>query len=264
MAVLIGTSGWHYGHWKGGFYPPRLEPSLWLAHYAGSFATVEVNNAFYRLPDAGTFAKWAEGVPADFTFAVKASRYLTHVRRLQAPQEPVRLLLDRARHLGAKLGAVLLQLPPTLRADVDALAAALDAFPAHVRVAVEPRHPSWFSDETRALLERMGAALCLTDVDGKGPPHWRTADWGYVRFHHGRASPPSCYGRTALRSWAEELARLWPPSADIYVYFNNDQNGCAPNDARRFATAVARAGLVPTRAPRASETPLSSGSAADL
>jgi uncharacterized protein YecE (DUF72 family) len=257
VTVLIGTSGGHYAHWKAAFYPRGVPPARWLSYYADRFATVESNNAFYRLPDTSTFAGWASTLPAGFVFAVKASRYLTHIRRLRDPAEPVRRLMDRAAPLGDKLGPVLLQLPPTLAADLDSLDATLAAFPSGVRVAVEFRHPSWLSDETRALLERRGAALCLADGGPQRIPLWRTAGWGYVRLHKGRAHPESCYGRAALRSWAGRLADLWGTPDDVHVYFNNDAHGCAPRDARHFAAAVEAVGLEPTRVPGRRETPLS-------
>jgi uncharacterized protein YecE (DUF72 family) len=253
MPVLIGTSGWQYGHWRGRFYPQRLAQARWLEHYAERFATVESNNAFYRLPEAGTFAAWAARTPPDFVMAVKASRYLTHIRRLREPEEPVDRLLDRARHLGGKLGPVLLQLPPNLQADPAALDRTLRAFPAGVRVAFEPRHESWFSDEVRGLLAEHGAALCLADSPRRRTPLWRTAEWTYLRLHEGRASPRPCYGRQALAGWAGRLADLVGPDADAYVYFNNDPAGCAVRDARVFARAAARAGLRPTRVPAAGE-----------
>ncbi|MDQ6836910.1 MAG: DUF72 domain-containing protein [Actinomycetota bacterium] len=259
MPVLIGTSGWHYRHWRGGFYPDGLPARRWLSHYAGKFATVEVNNAFYRLPDTHTFSAWAANLPDDFSVAVKASRYLTHVRRLRDPEEPVTRLMGRAQALGSKLGPVLLQLPPNLPVDLKALERTLEAFPDGTRVAVEPRHESWFATGLRALLSERGTALCLTDTDGRGTPRWRTTSWGYVRFHHGRGRPDSCYGRSALRTWASVLAELWPASADIYSYFNNDTNGCAPRDTRRFALAVAGVGLTPTRVPASREAPVTDG-----
>ncbi|HUZ10293.1 MAG TPA: DUF72 domain-containing protein [Acidimicrobiales bacterium] len=256
MPVLIGTSGWHYRHWRGGFYPAPLPARSWLEHYAQRFATVEVNSAFYRLPEAATFANWAAVLPDDFVVSVKASRYLTHVRRLRDPEEPVRRLMERASELGSKLGPVLVQLPPNLRIDTPALARCLKAFPPGTRTAVELRHESWFVPAARRVLEEVGAAACLTDTAGHPGPLWRTTDWGYLRFHGGRGRPPSCYGRAALATWARRLAELWPGTADVFVYFNNDAHGCAPRDARRFAAAVRRAGLPATRVPPASETPL--------
>lgn len=228
----------------------------WLGHYAGAFATVEVNNAFYRLPEKHTFDQWQAAVPDDFDFAVKASRYLTHVRRLREPREPVHRLMDRATALGPKLGPVLLQLAPTHRVDVEALDATLRAFSRSVRVAVEPRHDSWWISEVRGLLERHGAALCWADKNGKGPPRWQTTDWGYLRFHHGRAQPESCYGPAALAHWATTLADSWPASADVYVYFNNDTSGCAPRNAAQLGRRLARVGRPATRTPGPGRTPL--------
>ncbi len=258
MPVLIGTSGWHYRHWRGGFYPASLPVREWLNFYAQRFATVEINNAFYRLPDAATFASWAGVLADDFVVSLKASRYLTHVRRLHDPVEPVQRLMGRAGALGSKLGPVLLQLPPNLCIDLDALSQTLDAFPRGTKVVVEPRHQSWFDPATRRLLEDWGAAWCLVDRAGPQGPLWRTTDWGYLRFHHGRSRPQSCYGRTALAGWAGRLAGLWPETAIVFAYFNNDGYGCAPRDAQRFASAARRAGLSPTRVPSARDVPLTS------
>ncbi|MFP5319596.1 MAG: DUF72 domain-containing protein [Acidimicrobiia bacterium] len=249
MPVLVGTSGWQYASWRGRFYPEKLRQADWLEHYAARFRTVEVNNAFYRLPEASTFASWARRTPDDFVVVVKASRYLTHIKRLNEPEEPVARFLERARHLGPKLGPVLVQLPPNLQADVDRLDAALAQFPPDVRVTVEFRHPSWFTDGTRALLERRGAALCLADSPHRETPLWRTAGWGYVRLHEGTAAPRPCYSREALEAWAARLAGLWGRDDEVYAFFNNDPQGCAPRDAAVFAEAVEGAGLQATRVP---------------
>ena len=198
-AMLIGTSGWQYRHWRGGLYPESLAVPRWLGHYAERFATVEVNNAFYRLPELATFKTWSEAVGDDFVFAVKASRYLTHVRRLRDPDEPVRRFLERARGLGPKLGPVLVQLPPSLSVDLGALDRALGCFPRGVRVAVEFRHDSWWTPGARSLLERHGAALCLADQAGQRSPLWRTADWGYLRLHGGRRSRRPAMGEPRCR-----------------------------------------------------------------
>ncbi len=249
MPVLIGTSGWQYKHWRGGLYPDSMPVRMWLQRYAECFATVEVNNAFYRLPERSTFEAWAAALPDDFVVAVKASRYLTHVRRLREPEEPVQRLMERATGLGAKLGPILLQLPPNMAIDVDRLTATLRAFPPAARVAVEFRHPSWFVPAVRRLLEDRAVALCLTDRGGPTSPLWRTAGWGYLRMHAGRGVPPSCYGHQALRSWAGRLAELYGASIDVFVYFNNDGFGCAPRDAARMAAEVRRLGISPTRTP---------------
>ena len=252
MTVLIGTSGWQYAHWRGRLYPEGLPQRLWLEHYADRFAAVEVNATFYRLPARAAVEGWRRRTPPDFTFAVKASRYLTHVRRLREP----RRLMEAVEPLGDSLGPVLLQLPPGMRREAAALDAALRCFPAGVRVAVEPRDRSWFDDEVRALLERRGAALCLADRPGWRPPAWRTADWGYLRLHEGRAHPSPCYGRTALTTWAERLAELFGFDDDAFVFLNNDAQGCAPRDARVLAGRLRAAGLRPSRVPGPPETPV--------
>lgn len=256
MPLLVGTSGWHYKHWKGGFYPSGLPQKQWLGYYADRFGTVELNNAFYRLPSKEAFEQWATALPDGFVVAVKASRYLTHIRRLREPKDPVRLLVERSVGLGDKLGPFLLQLPPTLKGDPDALDATLKAFPSKAQVAVEMRERSWFHDDCRRVLERRRAAICLADGGPVPVPAWRTADWGYVRFHWGKGSPDSCYGDTALRTWARKLAGLWSPNETVFAYFNNDAHGCAPRDARRFASAARKSGLEPARVPDSSETPI--------
>ncbi|WP_053204628.1 DUF72 domain-containing protein [Jiangella muralis] len=247
MVVRVGTSGWQYDSWRGVLYPPGLAQRRWLERYAEEFATVENNGAFYRLPRRETFESWRERLPAGFVMAVKASRYLTHIRRLRDPEEPVRRLLDVASGLGDRLGPVLLQLPPNVPAEPDRLDRCLTGFPRGVRVAVEPRHESWWSDEVRALLERHGAALCWADRRGRPvTPLWRTACWGYLRMHEGAARPWPAYGGQALRGWADRLARTWPGGEDVFVYFNNDPGGAAVRDAVRFAGLLRRTGAVRT------------------
>jgi uncharacterized protein YecE (DUF72 family) len=254
VTVIIGTSGWQYRDWRGRFYPQKLPQRLWLEHYAAHFATVESNNAFYRLPEHATFVAWRERTPPDFRWAVKASRFLTHIRRLREPEEPVARLMERAAGLGDKLDAILLQLPPTLKADADLLRECLAQFPDGTRVAVEPRHESWWTDEIRDLLERYGAALCWADRDEKPvAPLWRTTDWGYLRFHTGAAEPWPRYRPETLQLWADRLAATWEREEDVLVYFNNDPGGAAVIDAVVFAEAVRRAGGDPTRVPTAEQ-----------
>lgn len=246
----VGTSGWQYRDWRGVLYPDDLPVRRWLEHYVGAFATVEVNSTFYRLPPTETFASWARTLPAGFVMALKASRYLTHIKRLGDPAEPVARFLERAAPLGAHLGPVLVQLPPNLKVDAPRLADALDRFPRTCRVAVELRHPSWFDDTVAELLAERNVALCLTDRGSRVlGPLWRTADWGYVRFHEGRANPRPCYGDAALGHWVERLAERWPGDEDVFVYFNNDPRGCAVRDAVRFAHLARRGGLQPSRVP---------------
>ncbi len=181
------------------------------------------------------------------------SRYLTHLRRLREQAQPGALFMERGRLLGPKLGPVLVQLPPRMRAEPERLAETLDRFPEGVRVAVELRDESWFCDRVRAVLEERGAALCLADSPARRTPEWRTADWGFVRFHEGRANPRPCYGERALATWGERIASLWTADEDVYCYFNNDMRACAVRDAVTFARLARSAGIATTRVPEPSE-----------
>ena len=256
MPVLVGTSGWQYKDWRGAFYPDRVPASRWLEYYAGRYCSVENNGTFYRLAKPATFADWRARTPDGFLMAVKASRYLTHIRRLRDPEEPVTRLLEAAAGLGNRLGPVLLQLPPTLPADAGALDQCLAQFEAHapaqigpVRVCVEFRHDSWWTEPIMRLLQRHNAATCWTDRRGRPTgPLWRTADWGYLRLHEGAASPWPRYGPQALRSWVNRITDGFPQSADFFAYFNNDQHCAAPADAATLIRLAAEAGW-PARRP---------------
>ncbi|GAA5182960.1 DUF72 domain-containing protein [Rugosimonospora acidiphila] len=249
--IVVGTSGWQYRDWRGRFYPEGVPQRQWLEYYASAFATVEVNNAFYRLPERETFAQWRRRTPDDFCVAVKMSRFLTHIRRLRDPDEPVARFLARAEALGDRLGPVLLQLPPTLPVDPEALDAVLARFPATVRVAVEPRHESWWTPRVRSTLERHGAALAWADRLGRPvTPMWRTADWGYLRLHEGRGTPRPSYGRAALVSWLDRVAGTFAVDREaVHVYFNNDPGGAAIRNATALAALAARRGLPVSRYP---------------
>lgn len=255
MTVVIGTSGWLYRDWRGRFYPPGLPQRLELEHHAAHFATVESNNAFYRLPERSTFERWRDRSPDDYRWAVKASRFLTHMKRLRDPAEPVARLMERVAGLGAQLDVVLLQLPPTLKADLELLSECLGQFPAGTRIAVEPRHESWWTDEVRGLLERYEAALCWADR-GEQPvtPLWRTAEWGYLRLHRGIADGVDgwAYRPATLRGWADRVVRTYGED-QVLVYTNNDPGGAGVNDAVVFADAVRKAGGVHTRVPTADQ-----------
>jgi uncharacterized protein YecE (DUF72 family) len=276
VPLIVGTSGWQYRDWRGAFYPERLPVSQWLEHYATLFPTVENNGTFYRLPVAGTVASWRARTPAGFVMAVKASRYLTHIRRLRQPAEPVGRQLGVAANLGDRLGPVLLQLPPTMRADPAALDECLRQFavqfaslaqsklahselaqgeppasrPGQHRVCVEFRHESWLTQDVRDVLAAHDAALCWSDRRGRPlGPLWRTADWGYLRFHEGAAQPWPHYGPQALRTWLRRIADTFPPKADVFAYFNNDQHAAAPADAEALMKLAGQAGWPIRQAP---------------
>jgi len=246
MRLWLGTSGWQYRDWRGRFYPHDLPQAQWLEFYAERFRTVEVNNSFYRLPSAETFAAWRRRTPDDFVFVVKASRYLSHIKRLLDPEDPVDLFVSRARELGDKLGPVLLQLPPTFSAAPERLTRALDRFRRHgVRVAVEFRHDSWFTEATYDLLRDHDAALVLADRKSHQSPLVRTADWTFVRFHEGAAHPRPRYGDSALATWVDRLRG----DDEAWVFFNNDPGCWAVENARTFGRFADRAGIDVTRFP---------------
>ncbi|HXX37994.1 MAG TPA: DUF72 domain-containing protein [bacterium] len=236
---VVGTSGWNYPHWRTRFYPRDLPSSQWLAYYARRFPTVEVNNTFYRLPDARVFTAWREAVPGSFTFALKASRFITHIRRLRLSRRPVQRLLTRARPLRRRLGPILFQLPPTFQRDDVRLAAFLAALPAGRRYVVEFRHVSWHCDPVYHLLRRHRVACCVSDGPGIPLRLVKTARFVYARFHGPAGIGAGRYHDAALRSWSRRLREL--SGRDIaYVYFNNDQEGHAVANATRLAELLER------------------------
>ncbi len=236
--VRIGCSGWNYAHWRNGvFYPPRLASRNWLAHYARHFDTVEVNMTFYRLPREPVVARWVLESPPGFTFAVKVSRYVTHIKRLLDVPEHLPLLYDRIRPLlrSPKLGPFLWQLPPTFRRDDERLAEALARLPGELRHCIEFRDPSWFVEETYALLREYGVALVIGDRPqvNRFQTHELTAGWTFVRFHSGTRGRRGNYSESELREWAARL-REWSRTREVFAYFNNDWEGFAPRNATRL------------------------------
>ena len=234
-AVRIGCSGWSYQHWRGVVYPEGLAQRRWLEHYATLFDTVEVNATFYRLPRRDAVASWVETVPEEFVFAVKASRYLTHVRRLRDLGRGVERFYASIEPLVAseKLGPILWQLPETFHRDEDRLAQALDRLPPG-RHAFELRHPSWFEPDVYSLLREHGAALVIGDHPARPfQAHELTAAWTYVRFHHGSRGRRGNYSARELGDWAERI-RSWRFHAEVLAYFNNDWEGFAVANAREL------------------------------
>lgn len=226
--IYVGTSGWQYDSWKRKFYEGAPK-SAWLERYAARFPVVEVNNSFYQLPKEETFDRWKAETPERFLFVVKASRYITHIRRLRDCEEPVKLFWSRAVHLGDKLGPVLFQFPPNYRADPGRLNDFLPRLPTGMRAAFEFRDDSWRSDEVLRALDRAGAAWVLADRPGWRVPLTVTGSWSYVRFHQGRQAHPG-YTRRKLRTWADRIVGL--EARDVFVFFNNDQLAAAPRDAQ--------------------------------
>jgi uncharacterized protein YecE (DUF72 family) len=237
-AVRVGLSGWNYAHWRNGvFYPPRLPASRWLEFYAERFDTVEVNSTFYRLPRVNAVARWLEQTPAGFLFAVKASRYLTHIKRLRDLGPGLERFLERIEPLlgSPKLGPLLWQLPPTFRRDDERLAAALARLPSGLRHCFEFRDPSWFVEETYAVLREHGVALAIGDRPQVNAfqAHELTTDWTYVRFHGGTRGLRGNYSESELGEWAVRV-RGWSRTHDVFAYFNNDWEGFAPRNAARL------------------------------
>jgi uncharacterized protein YecE (DUF72 family) len=238
-AAHIGCSGWVYRDWRGVLYPDELPQRRWLERYSDVFETVEVNNTFYRLPSKDAVANWAETVPRGFRFTVKASRYLTHVKRLTDFKQGTERFYKRIEPLvdARKLGATLWQLPENFRRDDDRLNTALERLP-DGRHAFEFRHPSWFSEDVYELLRRHGAALVIGDHPERPfQAHVLTAGWTLIRFHHGQRGRRGNYSEGELEEWARRIAQ-WRQRAEVYAYFNNDWEGFAVRNARRLARSL--------------------------
>ena len=229
MHVHIGTSGWVYPHWQRLFYPAGMPEPDWLAFYARHFDSVEINRSFYRLPSQENFAAWRDGTPQHFVFAVKASRFITHMKKLKEPGQTLPPLLDAVAGLGEKLGPLLFQLPPSWHVNATRLRVLLQALPREISVAFELRDASWHTKEILDLLAEFNAAFCVYDIGGFKSRRVITADFAYVRLHG--PGEPYCgrYGTAALTDWAEWLARQKVKAA--YVYFDNDEAAYAVRDA---------------------------------
>ena len=241
----VGCSGWQYTHWRNDFYPAGLPQTRWFDYYASQFDTVEINNTFYRLPETHTFVEWAKRAPDHFLYAVKASRFLTHMKKLKDPGEPLQRLFQRARRLQHTLGPVLYQLPPRWTVDRERLATFLRALPKRQSHAIEFRDPSWYRDDVFALLERYGVALCLHDLAGSSTAQIAVGPFVYARFH-GPQKYAGRYDDRALDKWAEWLAARLFEGRPVYAYFNNDTGGQAPRDAVRLRRAVELAANAPS------------------
>jgi uncharacterized protein YecE (DUF72 family) len=240
IRTYVGTSGWQYRDWRGTFYPERLPQREWLPYFASRFETVEVNNSFYRLPERSTFERWRDQTPPGFVVTVKASRFLTHLKRLKDPEDPLALFWERATGLRERLGPVLFQLPPRFRVDVERLRRFLGALPDGIRPAFEFRDGSWLTDEVFGMLDGAGAALVWPDRFGEGAELPVVAGWVYVRFHQGTSEGPD-YRRGALETWASRIAAAGVSEA--YVYFNNDPTGAAIRDARTMIELLGKRGV---------------------
>ena len=242
----IGCSGWHYKSWKGLIYPEELPTTAWLKAYTQRFSTVELNNSFYRLPSEATFASWRAQVPSRFLFAVKASRFLTHVKRLRDPDEPLTRLLTHAAPLGPALGPILYQIPPRWFPDADRLERFLAALPERLKPrsrhrlhhVLEMRDPRGYEPWVIDLLRTYNVALCVHDMPGSESPLVMVGPIVYVRFHGFGAKYGGSYPDELLSEWAEWLQRVVASGRNAYVYFNNDINGYAVYDAERLRLLI--------------------------
>jgi len=239
--IHIGCSGWNYRHWRGRFYPAELPVKRWFAHYATVFDTVEINNSFYRLPTAETFAAWRDQAPEGFRYAVKAGRFLTHQKKLKDAAEPLARFLDRARHLDDRLGPILYQLPPRWQFDRDRLLNFLDLLPRDLQHVFEFREPSWMTDEVLALLDERSISFCTHDIADLAVPRRATGPIVYVRFHGPSGRYYGRYDETVLEGCWRRMESEAARGRDIYAYFNNDIDDTAITDALTLKRITAQA-----------------------
>ncbi|MGB9588206.1 MAG: DUF72 domain-containing protein [Armatimonadota bacterium] len=226
----IGTSGWNYAHWKHVFYPPKLNSCELLAYYSSFFKTVEINYSFYRLPEREQFEEWQRQVPKDFVFAVKASQYLTHQKKLKDPNEPLARIIEHARGLGKKLGPILYQLPPRWNVNFSRLREFLPLLPQDIRHVMEFRDESWLTDEVFDLLREYRVGYCIMSAPDLPCVLQVTAPFAYIRMHNGGYETESNYSPAQLEWWANKVQEFLK-NVDVYVYFNNDYKGFAVHNA---------------------------------
>jgi len=237
-AVHIGTSGWHYDHWKGPFYPQDLPAKKMLEYYARSFQTAEINNTFYQLPKKETLEQWRDTVPGNFIFAVKGSQYITHRKKLKDPQASLPNFLEPVKSLGQKLGPILFQLPPKWKANPQRLREFLRELPEDHRYAFELRDPDWFNESVTEALEESNAAFCIYDFAGRQSPRTLTADFVYIRLHGPDGAYQGKYEEGALKEWTDAITKWTDGGKDVYCYFDNDENGYAAQDALRLKSML--------------------------
>lgn len=227
----IGTSGWHYDHWRHVFYPPELARTEWLKFYTSRFTTVELNNSFYRLPSEAAFANWYDSSPPGFAFAVKVSRFITHLKRLKNSEEALKNFIARAEILKEKLGPLLYQLPPNMHRNDEVLEAFLSILTQSLRHTLEFRHESWLDEKVFDMLRRHNVGLCVFDMPDFNCPLLATADFAYIRFHGSGELYASCYSYEELSDWAKRITDLSKNLESVYIYFNNDAEAFAVRNA---------------------------------
>jgi len=231
---FIGTSGWVYSSWDKVFYPEDLPYKEKLKYFSKHFKTAEVNYSFYRLPRPETFKNWKNQVPDDFVFSVKASRYITHIKRLKGAEEPTEKFINNAKNLGQKLGPILFQLPPSFKINLERLEKFLKILPKKYRFTFEFRHKSWFTKETFDLLKKYKVALCIADSPGYPKEIRATSSFVYIRMHGSKRLFSSKYTKKELQDLAKLIKKFLKEGKDVYTYFNNDAFGYAVENAREI------------------------------
>ena len=240
--VRIGTSGWAYKDWRGPFYPPEVKDAARLDYISRRFATLEINASFYRMPSDKAVAAWRDQTPDDFVFAWKASRYLTHNKKLKDPVEPLAYMFERIVGLGDKIGPILFQLPPNLRRNDERLDTFIAALPVGYRYSIEFRHPGWYDEAVFDRLRAANIALCISDHHDAPAPWIATADFIYLRGHGPGGDYHGRYGEAALKEWAGAID-CWRADKYVFVYFDNDIRSAAPADAEQLTALVSRHSL---------------------
>ena len=238
--IRIGTSGWHYEHWGGRFYPEGLPKSKWLQHYAKHFDTVEINNTFYQLPKQQTFENWHKQAPKNFLYTVKANRYITHIKRLKDVSEPLDRFFKGACLLKDNLGPILYQLPPSFHKDLDRLEGFVRLLPKKLTAIFEFRHESWFSEDTYKLLDKFGAGFCSHDMPGIESPRVITGKVIYIRFHGPTGRYQGNYTKPMLEDWARWIKENIKQVRSVYAYFNNDIDANAIRNAKMLKEQLVR------------------------
>jgi uncharacterized protein YecE (DUF72 family) len=249
-SFFIGTSGWHYDDWRGRFYPEKLPREKWLDFYARHFSTLELNNPFYHLPSEKAFTNWYDSSPTDFIFAVKVSRFITHIQRLKDCDEPVNNFMSRVTLLKEKLGPLLYQLPPGLHRDDERLDNFLKILPPKLTHAIEFRHQSWFEEDVYKILRKYHVGFCVFDMPKLTSPIIATADFAYVRFHGSEGLYSSRYTDKEMSAWAKKIKRLAKNLKAVYIYFNNDMAGYALENAVTIREYLEKVKKLPTGAAR--------------
>ena len=229
--LQIGCSGWNYDHWKGLFYPKESSSSSWFKEYASIFSTVEINNTFYQLPEPSTFRRWHDQAGRGFIYAVKANRFITHMKKLKDPRKPVKRFLGRARLLKEHLGPILFQLPPHWTVNIERLDKFTDILPEGLKYVFEFREKTWYCEDVYKLLSSKGMSLCLHDMKGSKSPILSVGPLCYIRFHGTTSKYGGKYSLGSIRKWAKYIKSMLSEKKEVYAYFNNDAEASAPKNA---------------------------------